>query len=37
MYNVHTLYCTVQLDCPEDATTYTHRAGRTARYNQVLY
>ena len=22
----------VQLDCPEDATTYTHRAGRTARY-----
>jgi len=25
----------VQLDCPEDATTYTHRAGRTARYNQA--
>jgi ATP-dependent RNA helicase DDX10/DBP4 len=23
----------VQLDCPEDATTYIHRAGRTARYN----
>ena len=22
----------VQLDCPEDATTYTHRAGRTARH-----
>jgi ATP-dependent RNA helicase DDX10/DBP4 len=22
----------VQLDCPEDATTYIHRAGRTARY-----
>jgi len=22
----------VQLDCPEDHTTYTHRAGRTARY-----
>jgi len=22
----------VQLDCPEDATTYTHRVGRTARY-----
>ena len=21
----------LQLDCPEDATTYTHRAGRTAR------
>jgi len=24
----------VQFDCPEDATVYTHRAGRTARYNQ---
>merc|ERR1712098_872412 len=23
----------VQLDCPEDARVYTHRAGRTARYN----
>jgi len=23
----------VQLDCPEDVTTYTHRVGRTARYN----
>nr|XP_026692384.1 probable ATP-dependent RNA helicase DDX10 [Ciona intestinalis] len=23
----------VQLDCPEDADTYIHRAGRTARYN----
>lgn len=22
----------VQLDCPEDANTYIHRAGRTARY-----
>jgi len=22
----------MQLDCPEDATTYTHRAGRTARH-----
>ena len=42
LYSVHTTvnckyaHCTVQLDCPEDATTYTHRAGRTARYNQVL-
>jgi ATP-dependent RNA helicase DDX10/DBP4 len=25
----------VQLDCPEDAKTYTHRAGRTARYQQA--
>lgn len=24
----------VQLDCPEDATTYIHRAGRTARYSR---
>lgn len=24
----------VQPDCPEDATTYIHRAGRTARYNK---
>ncbi|ODN00549.1 putative ATP-dependent RNA helicase DDX10 [Orchesella cincta] len=24
----------LQLDCPEDATTYIHRAGRTARLNQ---
>ena len=24
----------VQLDCPEDANTYIHRAGRTARYNK---
>lgn len=24
----------VQLDCPEDSTTYIHRAGRTARYNK---
>ncbi|CAG7731113.1 unnamed protein product [Allacma fusca] len=24
----------LQLDCPEDATTYIHRAGRTARYNK---
>ncbi|KAF4521440.1 hypothetical protein B566_EDAN010597 [Ephemera danica] len=23
----------LQLDCPEDAATYVHRAGRTARYN----
>jgi len=23
----------VQLDCPEDAVTYVHRAGRTARYS----
>jgi len=23
----------IQLDCPEDGTTYVHRAGRTARYN----
>jgi len=23
----------VQLDCPEDATTYVHRVGRTARYD----
>jgi len=23
----------VQVDCPEDARVYTHRAGRTARYN----
>lgn len=22
----------VQFDCPEDANTYIHRAGRTARY-----
>ena len=22
----------VQLDCPEDANTYIHRVGRTARY-----
>jgi ATP-dependent RNA helicase DDX10/DBP4 len=22
----------LQLDCPEDAATYVHRAGRTARY-----
>lgn len=22
----------LQLDCPEDANTYIHRAGRTARY-----
>jgi len=29
----------VQLDCPEDSTTYTHRAGRTARnesYGEAL-
>lgn len=24
----------VQADCPEDVTTYIHRAGRTARYTQ---
>jgi len=24
----------IQLDCPEDATTYIHRVGRTARYNK---
>lgn len=24
----------VQLDCPEDANTYIHRAGRTARFNK---
>ncbi|XP_067011233.2 probable ATP-dependent RNA helicase DDX10 [Anabrus simplex] len=24
----------VQLDCPEDANTYIHRAGRTARYHR---
>jgi len=24
----------VQLDCPEDANTYIHRAGRTARYHK---
>lgn len=23
----------IQLDCPEDVTTYIHRAGRTARYD----
>jgi len=22
----------VQMDCPEDTTTYIHRVGRTARY-----
>ena len=25
-----------QLDCPEDANTYIHRAGRTARYMELL-
>jgi len=25
----------LQLDCPEDAKIYTHRAGRTARYNNA--
>lgn len=25
----------VQLDCPEDATTYLHRVGRTARLANV--
>lgn len=24
----------LQLDCPEDATTYIHRVGRTARFNK---
>jgi len=24
----------IQLDCPEDVTTYIHRVGRTARYNR---
>ncbi len=24
----------VQVDCPEDASTYIHRVGRTARYEQ---
>ena len=24
----------IQLDCPEDASTYIHRAGRTARYEK---
>ena len=24
----------MQLDCPEDANTYIHRVGRTARYNK---
>ena len=24
----------VQLDCPEDANTYIHRVGRTARYEK---
>jgi len=24
----------LQLDCPEDASTYIHRAGRTARYEK---
>ena len=24
----------VQLDCPEDANTYIHRVGRTARYEE---
>ena len=24
----------VQLDCPEDANTYIHRVGRTARYKE---
>ena len=26
----------VQLDCPEDANTYIHRAGRTARYVNLV-
>ena len=25
----------LQLDCPEDANTYIHRVGRTARYYEV--
>lgn len=25
----------IQMDCPEDADTYIHRVGRTARYEQV--
>ncbi|KAJ3134874.1 ATP-dependent RNA helicase dbp4 [Physocladia obscura] len=25
----------IQLDCPEDVSTYIHRVGRTARYEQV--
>jgi len=25
----------VQLDCPEDASTYIHRVGRTARYDST--
>ena len=24
----------LQLDCPEDSSTYIHRAGRTARYEK---
>ncbi len=28
------VYWVVQLDCPEDANTYIHRVGRTARYEK---
>ncbi|XP_068698685.1 probable ATP-dependent RNA helicase DDX10 isoform X2 [Montipora foliosa] len=31
--DIPAVHWVVQLDCPEDANTYIHRAGRTARYH----
>lgn len=32
--DIPAVHWVVQLDCPEDANTYIHRAGRTARYQK---
>jgi len=32
--DIPAVHWVVQLDCPEDANTYIHRAGRTARYHK---
>ncbi|XP_073227769.1 probable ATP-dependent RNA helicase DDX10 [Porites lutea] len=32
--DIPAVHWVIQLDCPEDANTYIHRAGRTARYHK---
>ena len=32
MPDIPKVHWVIQLDCPEDVTTYIHRAGRTARH-----
>lgn len=33
--DIPAVHWVVHLDCPEDVTTYIHRAGRTARYSHT--